>query len=222
MEEQLNRFFELFIAAMQNIDEEYLHTTYNNLHFQNVPQLRNVMFEDGILYRFGERVYCYELYHQLRNLIDIERVENPGYLPGCYLQGELKKLQILELLDHFNLEHLGERFTPDLLMHTPGNMDLNAYVIEVKVSLGLTVNEASRDIRKILRFIHAFGYRKAIFLAINTSQEEFSNLLNNDASPDAVKNVITEELASQIFIVTKRWHDEQIEYTTLNTLLFHE
>lgn len=222
MEEQLNRFLQLFVAAMQNISEEYLHTTYANLHFQTMPQIRNVIFEDGVLYRFGERAYSYEVYHQLRNLIDLERVENPDFLPGCFLQGEIKKLQILELLDYFNLEHLGEGFTPDMLMHTPGNMNLNAYIVEIKISPGLTLKEANRGIRKISRFMEAFQYHRGIFVAINTSQEEVSDLLHSDANPNAIINAISQEIAARIFIITKRWQNDEIECATLNQMLHHE
>ena len=70
---------------------------------------------------YRERVYCYELYHQMRSLWP---PESP-----FYLNGEVDKRA------HPILRELGaDNAIPDLLVHQPGNMSGNHAVIEVKNS----------------------------------------------------------------------------------------
>lgn len=70
-----------------------------------------------------ERVYCYELYHQLRVAWKVSP------LASCplVLNGEVDKSG----QSQFEREGL-RRIKPDFLIHGPGNMDLNHTAIEVK------------------------------------------------------------------------------------------
>lgn len=68
---------------------------------------------------YRERVYCYELYHQLR----LRMGDDFGY----YLGGEVDKLNHPRML-HPTLQ----RAKPDLLVHDPGRMEGNLVVMEVK------------------------------------------------------------------------------------------
>jgi hypothetical protein len=73
---------------------------------------------------YRERVYCYELYHQLRRLWR----DFPFSLGG-----EVDK----EGHPHFkNGPYAGAK--PDLLVHWPGNMDGNLACVEVKPGTGTT------------------------------------------------------------------------------------
>lgn len=97
-----------------------------------------------------ERVYCYELYHQLRCHWPIDA--------GYVLNGELDKAA------HPVLHGRGiGRLKPDLLVHRPGDMNGNHAIIEVKCS-----NAPGRGIRKDLRSLAMFrqraDYRRAILL----------------------------------------------------------
>jgi hypothetical protein len=70
---------------------------------------------------YRERVYCYELYHQMRL----------RWPPRCpfFLNGEVDKSA------HPILTQLGAgRAKPDFLVHQPGNMEGNHAIIEVKNS----------------------------------------------------------------------------------------
>ena len=70
---------------------------------------------------YRERVYCYELYHQMR-------LRWPTNTP-FYLNGEIDKAA------HPILRELGADFAkPDFLVHQPGHMSGNHAVIEVKTS----------------------------------------------------------------------------------------
>ncbi|MGA7330000.1 MAG: methionyl-tRNA formyltransferase-like protein [Rhodomicrobium sp.] len=99
---------------------------------------------------YRERVYCYELYHQMR------RRWPKG--SAFFLNGEVDKAA------HPILGQLGaDRSKPDFLVHQPGSMQGNYAIIEVKSS-----NAESNDIRKDLQTLSLFStrlaYKRAIFL----------------------------------------------------------
>ncbi|ATX80701.1 hypothetical protein Ga0123461_2300 [Mariprofundus aestuarium] len=98
---------------------------------------------------FRERVYCYELYHQMRN--------NWPNESEFILNGEIDKSA------HPVLRALGaDHVKPDLLVHTPGNMAGNYAIIEVKHS---TENAGIRkDLNTLDLFVRRVGYRRAIYL----------------------------------------------------------
>ena len=104
---------------------------------------------EGGLPVYRERVYCYELYHQLRK--DWNRTD-------FVINGEVDKSA------HPILEPLGaKKRKPDLLIHGPGDMAGNYAIIEVKPSTA-----SNRGIRKdfeTLSFFKGLGqYHHAIFL----------------------------------------------------------
>ncbi len=99
---------------------------------------------------YRERVYCYELYHQLRRI----------WPSGCSftLNGEVDKS------GHPLLRALGaDRYKPDFLVHTPGSMDSNFTVIEVK-PCGAPAKAIRKDLETLNRFTSAVGYQRGIYL----------------------------------------------------------
>lgn len=120
-------------AATQAIDSAYFH----------------IQIDGGDpIYR--ERVYCYELYHQMRRL----------WPDGCAyrLNGELDKAA------HPILSQWGaDRKKPDLLVHQPGSMAGNHAVIEVKSSRA-SANGIEKDLETLSLFITKVGYQRAIYL----------------------------------------------------------
>jgi hypothetical protein len=99
---------------------------------------------------YRERVYCYELYHQMRQ-------RWPATTP-YYLNGEIDKAA------HPILRDLGaDTKKPDLLVHQPGYMAGNYAVIEVKSS-----DAGAAGIRKDLASLSLFrttvGYQRAMYL----------------------------------------------------------
>jgi hypothetical protein len=99
---------------------------------------------------YRERVYCYELYHQMRRLW-------PDDCP-YWLNGEIDKQ------GHQLLAQLGAaRFKPDFLIHTPGEMAGNYAIMEVK-PLGAGRDDINADIEKLCLFVSRVEYRRAIYL----------------------------------------------------------
>jgi hypothetical protein len=104
---------------------------------------------DGADAVYRERIYCYELYHQMRR-----RWPDPD-LCRCRLNGEIDK--------GGHPYFRGERGKPkpDLLVHVPGTGDNDA-VIEVKSSRA-KAKEIRKDLATLARFMR-LGYRRAIYL----------------------------------------------------------
>ena len=99
---------------------------------------------------YRERVYCYELYHQLRCLW-------PEDTP-FYLNGELDKRA------HPLLIELGADYAkPDLLVHRPGYMAGNNTIIEVKSS-NAARDGIEKDLKTLALFRTDVGYQRAIYL----------------------------------------------------------
>ncbi len=106
---------------------------------------------------FRERVYCYELYHQMRK----HWPEDSQYV----LNGELDKRA------HPILRELGaDHVTPDFLVHTPGAMKGNYAIIEVKHS---TASDGIRkDLAALDLFVQKIGYQRAIYLVYGPDANE--------------------------------------------------
>lgn len=93
-----------------------------------------------------ERVYCYELYHQMR-------LRWPA--TAYRLNGEIDKG------GHPYFPRKGGKPKPDLLVHVPGGGD-NYAVIEVKSSRA-KAKEIRKDLNTLCR-LKGLGYQRAIYL----------------------------------------------------------
>jgi len=221
MEEQLNRFFDLFLEAINQIHPEYYHTAYNNVYFQEHQNNKHRHFRNGILHRFGERVFSYELYYKLRVLIENERQLNPAFLQNCFLQGELNKYQLGEILDHYNIQALPKNFIPDILMHTPGSMDLNAFIIEIKVAKNLSAAVLRNDILKLSYFINKYRYQRGIFLSLHSNPENIADQLRNSGYLEQVRQ-LSKETKEKIFLVSQPWANQPLSINLLSEILNYE
>jgi len=142
----IDRFFELFIEATARIPA----------HYFQLP----VAEKQEPMYR--ERVYCYELYHQLRTLLERERS-----LAEYMLSGEIDKQG----------HPIIRQCAPDFVLHAPGGMDHNLVVIEVK-----PVNASQEGIRKDIETLEYFlsehvGYKRGIQLVYGNDQAWFSRFM---------------------------------------------
>ncbi|MCC7333855.1 MAG: hypothetical protein IT422_02090 [Pirellulaceae bacterium] len=98
---------------------------------------------------YRERVYCYELYHQMRKNWPVD----------CqfHLNGEVDKQA------HPILRRLGaDSAKPDFLIHNPGAMERNYAIIEVKHSMARAGVE--KDLRTLDLFVREVRYQRAIYL----------------------------------------------------------
>ena len=127
-----------------------------------------------------ERVYCYELYHQLRIIL-----ENKRFM--YTLHGEVDKR---------GHEIIHRNYIPDFIVHIPGRMK-NLVIIEVK-SLRKNV-KLKHDIDKLKYFIDKVEYYRGIMLVFgNTDNQQISKV------KDRVKQYI-QGYENCIFLI---WHKE--------------
>lgn len=125
---------------------------------------------------YRERVYCYELYHQMR-------LRWPAGTPFT-LNGEIDKAA------HPILMELGAAHAkPDLLVHKPGYMSGNDAIIEVKSSRA--PNDGIRtDLEKLSLFTNAVGYQRAIYLIYGyEAAETLGRVLDIAGKLDALATV---------------------------------
>jgi hypothetical protein len=118
---------------------------------------------------YRERVYCYELYHQMRK-------RWPEGSP-FFLNGEVDKRA------HPILAQLGaDGVTPDFLIHQPGNMEGNHAIIEVKSARAVAAG-ILKDLGILSLFRHRVRYARAIYLIYGDDvREGFLDRLQHIAS----------------------------------------
>ena len=152
-----------FLHSIACIEEQYF----------VIPRYGN----NGITYVQRERVYCYELYHQLRCHL--------GDQFSYTVHGEIDKggqQWIREQLTHYD-PALQRTPNPDFVIHQPGNIAVGTQLvaIEVKPTKRLNLEKAQKDIRKLRAFVEAIGYQHAIFLIFGPDRPRLRiNDLAND------------------------------------------
>jgi len=135
-EEELKEFLRALEKASRNIEEYYFKVAMANL--------------EG--HRFRERVYCYELYHQLRLAL-------PANFPYT-LQGEMDKMKHPIITGGVK---------PDFILHKPGTMNDNLLVIEVKPLNNTRSRQIKKDLDTLTEFLDLEkGYYCAIYLIYGT------------------------------------------------------
>lgn len=115
-----------------------------------------------------ERVYCYELYHQMRCL----QKQGTEYI-NFTINGEIDKSGSQEVVQNFN---------PDFVMHTPGNMENNGCVIEVKAKSNsnryvLDKEGVNKDLKTITCMLHCYKYQYGALIFVDVTEGEIAPIL---------------------------------------------
>jgi len=143
-------------------------------HYFQLPIAEN----DEPIYR--ERVYCYELYHQLRCML------GDGF--PYKLNGEVDKS------GHPIIRNAKK---PDFVVHKPGDMKHNLVVIEVKpITVKDRLNKLKEDLETLKWFLNEANYCRAVMLI-------YGNI--KGVLPESIKHEI-ENIDNQRIIVL--WHSE--------------
>ena len=108
-------------------------------------------------HQHGERVFAYELYHQMR-----------GRFPTKHgnIHGEYRKA-----LAHVPHVKDNRTFVPDLVLHQSGSTDENLLAIEIKASRRPSVKEVIHDLEKLEFYTSPNGlnYKIGVMLILNSS-----------------------------------------------------
>jgi hypothetical protein len=185
---------ELFISilreALDRIDQKYYrHILWKHEQwFRTIDDIENQEEREELreyLDRYGERVFCYELYHQIRKLMDDGYVDcevSNDNEDVVLFQAELKKDQIGNIIHHFPQAgtSLDKVYIPDFLLHSPGNFRHQELIIEVKSNPYISKTMIKADLLKIYQFIRNYKYRYGIFLTVNSDPSELFNWLVSD------------------------------------------
>lgn len=115
---------------------------------------------------FRERVYCYELYHQLRFILG----DNFPYK----LDGEVDKA------GHPYIEPLLGAKKPDFIVHIPRQMDGNLVVIEVK-PITTRINEFRDDLSDLQKLLLEAEYHYAIMLLYGDKEDSLPTNMRIEA-----------------------------------------
>ncbi len=115
-----------------------------------------------------ERVYCYELYHQMRCLQEQCALQNK-----FTINGEIDKRGPQEVVEDFN---------PDFVMHTPKSMKNNGCVVEVKVrsnsnSRVIDENGVLKDLKTITCMMNCYEYQYGALIFVDVTEEEATPIL---------------------------------------------
>jgi len=126
--------------------------------------------EDAI---YRERVYCYELYHRLREVFE-------EYRFPYSLAGEVDKN------GHPIIYTKIGAIKPDLLVHAPGTMDNNLVVIEVKPIKSKT-KDIKKDLKTLAGFLIEANYFKAIHLVYGGSESEIKKYIQRSFEREQIR-----------------------------------
>jgi hypothetical protein len=215
-------FLDFFRHALTRVNNDYYGLNWWNESMLNAVigpeqnEQRTILQE--YLERYGERVFCYELYHQVRTLMDEHAQNHPHTFRNIKLQSELKKDYIGQIVaDYFGVQALDSEYIPDFLLHSPGNFDNQHLIIEVKSNPKLAFSGMTDDLLKIQQFINRYQYEKGVFLTINTNPKRISSTLVLDTTKDWFRHNIN--TPDKIHIMCKKKNDVDLYEQTIEQIL---
>lgn len=147
MEDDMDKYIELLLEATRNVSKEY---------FKVHPDARKS------IEKHYERIFCYELYHQMRCI-----QEKNSDLQEFTIHGELVKTAYED--------NYGGGM-PDFIVHVPGKQK-NHIVVEVKTASGFTAEPILEDFKKLSLYVSRNHYKFGVFLWVNHDVEEFKEKL---------------------------------------------
>lgn len=189
MDEKVESFVEMIKDSLDNVGNEYykITTTYE---FSGIVR---------------ERVFCYELYHQMR------LVQSARGLTDVQIHGEIDKS------GHIAFDR-NARKNPDFVFHVPGMMMGNAIVVEVKGKIEGTYHEGVyKDIVTLSKFTNnKHYYHSGILIIYNYTYDEFLRKIG-----EFLKNRLQDNKFStdKIIIICKKSTSSHSVRKNLNELL---
>ena len=160
-------YIDLLKQALSNIESDYF-------------SIRTASAQPEIV---RERVFCYELYHQVRLLM----TENNRLMLTVY--GEIDKS------GNSDYEQEDQK-NPDFVFHRPGTHEQDTLVVEVKARIDNT-DGIEKDFRTLSKFIENYGYQAGAFVLFGRSFEDLMR-----ARGQEVKDASQKASANRIYLLT--------------------
>ncbi len=134
-------FIELIRNALKNINRNYCRLS--KINTQNLS-------ED--IQKYQERPFAYEFYHQIRNLINKQKIDLGKY----FLQPEVNKTY-----QHY----FRKGKIPDFILHRPNKENQNFAIIEFKLA-NRNKRSIENDFKKLIEFKKELKYKNIIEVII--------------------------------------------------------
>ena len=173
--------------------------------------------------RFDERTFCYELYHQLRCLIEEHRRAERLTDDGVRLQAELSKKQIGEVAAKIlgtaaavEVSQLQHGYIPDFLLHSPGNFKSQGLVMEVKTAPDIPFRDIGDDLLKLQEFIQRYAYGRALLLITNNTADRIQRLVERGDNADWIRRELPTR--TQILLFCKHRPDSPLWERNLGSI----
>ncbi len=144
---------------------------------QNYFKLETTYEPSGIV---RERVFCYELYHQLRLVL--------GDNHKLTLNGEIDKRGHRDFREE-------DMKNPDFVFHIPGQHEGNTVIFEVKGNLD--TDGIIKDFETMTTFVSNYKYKAGVFLLYNHTLSELLHRLG-----DKFNEFINSKIADKLFVIT--------------------
>lgn len=161
------------IACSCLVQEVNMPREYINLLKRALAQIEPEYFKLATTYRrkgiVRERIFCYELYHQMRLLMPINH--------RLLLHNELTLHGEIDKSGHRDFAKQ-DQANPDFVFHAPGTHAANTLVIEVKGRI--TRKGILKDFQTLLAFIGNYGYQAGAFVLYNHPFAELVNVMEQN------------------------------------------
>lgn len=178
-------YVSLVVDALQNVDVEYF-------------EIQQYGTENT---KRRERVFCYELYHQMR------KIQERRKLLDLTINGEINKTGHPQIIENFD---------PDFVIHRQGSMGKNHAVIEVKTSKDK--RGIFKDFETIKCMVNCYGYKIGMFLITGTDLAWFVQEILPEIKDPNLKSNEEPTNEEQIYVICKNNHDSIPDIATLHEL----
>ena len=186
MSEVEEKCLKLIETAMSHVRENYFQITLPSKAGRKLVKRR-------------ERVYCYELYHQMRCLQEgLYNQNGQDYKLGecIVINGEIDKRNHPIIVQGFN---------PDFVIHKQGYTTDNLCVIEVKTDL--TFDGTKKDFNTITCMLNCYEYKLGVFIITGGEEARIKRVIC-----DVYKKIkCLPRQAEKIYVLIQEKPDEAIK-----------
>ena len=200
----------------KNLPDDYLKLIYDAMGKVGQQYCR-IASADNDEEIFRERVYCYELYHQMRTL---QKANETTPVYGKSVQSPL--IVINGEIDKSGHRVISQNFNPDFVIHLQGSMDKNICVVEVKNNF--SKSGIAKDFGTITCMMNCYRYGYGLFVFVGDEvgkvKETIRNIFDNARRNKCVK--LEENRYNDIIVFLSRTAACAPEAYTLQEILSEE
>lgn len=165
-----------------------------------------------------ERPFCYALYNKVEQLIESDTRKRPDLWAHLAFEGELPKSRRIgaRFPQLRRAELLRKPFTPDFVLHSPGNIDHQILVVEVKTAAALGIDKVKADLWKIQQCITQLNFQQGLFLVMNNPAQRMREMLADQENQRWIVDNLPDR--SRIFFICQENPETALLECTLDLL----